>query len=99
MSGPDDIEAFLEDLRRAMDDARRDEMDARIAGDDTEMLRARMRYHNLRETYQNEVQASTNRMMRDYIESELLKRWKREQRKLRKAAKRAKQEVENESDG
>ena len=84
MSGPDDIEAYLEDLLESTYEARREELDARASGDRDAELRARMKYHRLRETFQDEVQASTNRMMRDYIESEMLKRWRRDQRKLRK---------------
>lgn len=88
----DELEAFLADMRDAMDEARRDEMQARMAGNDTEALRARMRYHNLRETYEHEVKLSEHRMMRDYVESELLKRWRRAARRARKAAK---QEAKN----
>ena len=86
MGAPDDIEEFLEDLRSSMDRARQEEVEARATGDRDAELRARMRYHRLRESYQDEVRLSSNWMLREYVESELLRRYRRAQRRARREA-------------
>lgn len=85
----EELEAWLEDLRGAMESARTAEMEARVAGDRTVELRSRMLYHSLRETYDDEVGLSSNRMLRDYVEGEAMKRWRRQVRKQRRGSKDA----------
>ena len=87
-----DIEAYLEDLRSAMHDAARDESEARATGDRSSELRARMRYHQLRKAYDEEVSLSPNKMLGDFVKQEKERRDARVARKERRSLRKSQQD-------
>ena len=89
----DELEAYLDDLREAYQKVRLQESQALARGDTSEASRLRMTYHNMRQHYEREREATQAKMVFDFVDGEKRRRAekkaKSERRKLRRARKEA----------
>ena len=85
----DDHDEFLEDLREELRDARAQEVLCRASGDDMGAARARMRCHRLKVEVDRMMEASSNAMLRRFVEDDQHKRQKKLERTWKNLHKRA----------
>ena len=89
----DEIEAYLDDLRAAYERVRLKESEALARGETGEASRLRMTYHNMRQHYEREREATQAKMVRDFMDAEKAIKKSRKARKERRALHRARKEA------